>query len=217
MYAVISMHTLIIIYSFITSTEICGVPTHMGNICGWVWAIDYREWNMRSLPPCTLHSGEKYILKHKYLIIMIIQCYKGRAQDTLWEHKGNLLLLRMEPQYWCEHCLNFFYFLNINFWKRLRKNETVNCSVNPRTSDLVTTWVILDKALGTGCEVSGVFSSINFPFALWKSVYWTCIWKGTCESIWVIFNLMSQIVSNKLLSMRGSGYPEAYINELSNT
>ena len=92
MCAIILMYGSIIIYSLIASTEICGVM-RMGDMHGWVGVIEYREWNMRFLSSRTLQSGKKKkkdILKHKYLIAMIIQCCKGWGQDLLGNFMNDL-------------------------------------------------------------------------------------------------------------------------------
>lgn len=92
MCATVLVYGSVIIYSLIASTEICGMM-RVGDTHGWAGEIEYREWSMRFLSSRTLQSGKKKkkdILKHKYLIAMIIQCCKGWGQDPLGNFMNDL-------------------------------------------------------------------------------------------------------------------------------
>lgn len=147
MCAIILMYGSVIIYSLIASTEICGVMC-MGDMHGWVGVIEYREWKMRFLSSRTLQSGKKLkkkdILKHKYLITMIMQCCKGWGQDPLGSFMEDLRAVGTQGKFvtvedattwliWTLHYSLLPYQHHFQFLKETGKEWDSDLTWNPRT------------------------------------------------------------------------------------
>lgn len=152
-----------------------GVPPIRWMQCG-VWATGCSQWNTRSLSSWTSQSAERDTLNtstyHYHYHTMVSRrstgpCGQVYRRSQSWRNSGDitaadgttaLMLILLFPTF------------SITIYERSKKNKMMNWCKNPRTWVPVISWVVLDKALGMGHEVS---ESINVPFALWKSISWT--------------------------------------------